>query len=140
MLSSISWYYLQQRVFQLNIVNITPPPTTYPFIKSFYLLCIYIGRLIVPNIVHVYCFTGVKLKQLNFVHFLLSVEGMFGRTLQSFAQQKQQQSSQPPKEPNLMPVPSPQQIQYLNTFEGQELTIQKQPNTSLRESDIMSPT
>lgn len=38
-----------------------------------------------------------------------------------------------------MPVPSPQQIQYLSTFEGQELTIQKQPNTSLRESDIMSP-
>lgn len=32
------------------------------------------------------------------------------------------------KEPNLMPVPSPQQIQYLNQFEGQELTIQKQPN------------
>lgn len=33
------------------------------------------------------------------------------------------------KEPNLMPVPSPQQIQYLNQFEGQELTIQKQPNS-----------
>lgn len=40
------------------------------------------------------------------------------------------------KEPNLMPVPSPQQIQYLNTFEGQELTIQKQPNTSLKDSSI----
>lgn len=34
------------------------------------------------------------------------------------------------KEPNLMPVPSPQQIQYLNQFEGQELTIQKQPNSA----------
>lgn len=33
------------------------------------------------------------------------------------------------KEPHLMPVPSPQQIQYLNQFEGQELTIQKQPNS-----------
>lgn len=40
------------------------------------------------------------------------------------------------KEPNLMPVPSPQQIQYLNTFEGQELTIQKQPNTSLKDTSI----
>lgn len=37
------------------------------------------------------------------------------------------------KEPNLMPVPSPQQISYLNTFEGQELTIQKQPNTNLKD-------
>jgi hypothetical protein len=48
-------------------------------------------------------------------------------------------------EPNLMPVPSPQQIQYLNTFEGQELTIHKQPNTSLRDPSgdmlgILSPT
>ena len=50
---------------------------------------------------------------------------------------KGQQSSN--KEANLMPVPSPQQIQYLNPLEGQELTIQKQPNTSLRDSDIMSP-
>ncbi|XP_063219698.1 protein BCL9 homolog [Bacillus rossius redtenbacheri] len=83
------------------------------------------------------------------------VDGMFCRTLQSLAQQKQQQQqqqqqqqvtppgqpNQPPKEPNLMPVPSPQQIQYLNTFEGQELTIQKQPNTSLKETttSIRSP-
>ena len=43
------------------------------------------------------------------------------------------------QEPALMPVPSPQQIQYLNSFEGQELTIQKQPNTSLRDSDLISP-
>ncbi|RWS15836.1 Protein BCL9-like protein [Dinothrombium tinctorium] len=42
-------------------------------------------------------------------------------------------------EPQLYPVPSPQQIQYLNTFDGQELTIQKQPNTSLRETDLISP-
>ena len=42
-------------------------------------------------------------------------------------------------EPQLMPVPSPQQIQYLNAFEGQELTIQRQPNTSLRENDLISP-
>ncbi|XP_054161587.1 protein BCL9 homolog [Oppia nitens] len=41
-------------------------------------------------------------------------------------------------EPALMPVPSPHQ--YLNTFEGQELTIQKQPNTSLRDADLMSNT
>lgn len=33
-----------------------------------------------------------------------------------------------------MPVPSPQQIQYLNNFEGQELTIQKQPNAGVKES------
>jgi hypothetical protein len=57
------------------------------------------------------------------------------------AQQKQQQQpNQPNKEPNLMPVPSPQQIQYLNTFDGQELTIQKQPNTSLKDTNIRSPT
>ncbi|CAG0894639.1 unnamed protein product [Darwinula stevensoni] len=94
-------------------------------------------------------------------------EGMFGRTLQTYAAQQksggapgpgpgsglgpggpgsvqtpQGMHSSPagtPKEPNLMPVPSPQQIQYLNAFEGQELTIQKQPNTSLRDPDIMSP-
>lgn len=69
----------------------------------------------------------------------------FGRQLQSFAQQKQQHGGGPnkqvgqPNEPNLMPVPSPQQIQYLNAFEAQELTIQKQPNTSLRDTDILSP-
>ncbi|XP_073999477.1 BCL9 domain-containing protein legless isoform X3 [Rhodnius prolixus] len=51
-----------------------------------------------------------------------------------------QKTAQPGKEPNLMPVPSPQQIQYLNTFEGQELTIQKQPNTSLKETSQKSPT
>lgn len=76
---------------------------------------------------------------------------MFGRTLQSMAQQKQQMSTSTTsscptlsatgagKEPNLMPVPSPQQIQYLNTFEGQELIIQKQPNTSLKDGNIISP-
>lgn len=42
------------------------------------------------------------------------------------------------KEPNLMPVPSPQQIQYLNTFEGQELTIQKQPNVSVKDGTPQS--
>ena len=29
-----------------------------------------------------------------------------------------------------MRVPSPQQIQYFNPLDGQELTIQKQPNTT----------
>ena len=64
-------------------------------------------------------------------------DGMFpgGRQMPNFP--KGQQSSN--KEANLMPVPSPQQIQYLNPLEGQELTIQKQPNTSLRDTDIMSP-
>ncbi|XP_050530003.1 protein BCL9 homolog [Daktulosphaira vitifoliae] len=38
------------------------------------------------------------------------------------------------QEPNLMPVPSPQRIQYMNAFDGQELTIQKQPNTGLKDS------
>lgn len=42
------------------------------------------------------------------------------------------------KELNLMPVPSPQQIQYLNTFEGQELTIQKQPNVSVKDGTPQS--
>ncbi|XP_050314187.1 protein BCL9 homolog isoform X2 [Anthonomus grandis grandis] len=80
-----------------------------------------------------------------------SSDGMFGRTLQSMAQQKQQINTSTTsscstlsatgavKEPNLMPVPSPQQIQYLNTFEGQELIIQKQPNTSLKDGNIISP-
>lgn len=76
---------------------------------------------------------------------VLFVDGVsFGRQLQSFAQQKQHggqpgSKQQQQNEPNLMPVPSPQQIQYLNTFEAQELTIQKQPNTSLRETDMLSP-
>ncbi|CAG9759593.1 unnamed protein product [Ceutorhynchus assimilis] len=79
-----------------------------------------------------------------------TVDGMFGRTLQSVAQQKQMSTSTTAscqtltatgisKEPNLMPVPSPQQIQYLNAFEGQELIIQKQPNTSLKDGNIISP-
>merc|ERR1719210_2815867 len=42
------------------------------------------------------------------------------------------------KEANLMPVPSPQQIQF-PLLDGQELAIQKQPNTSLRDSDLVSP-
>lgn len=46
------------------------------------------------------------------------------------------QSKEPP---SLMPVPSPHQIQYLNAFDDQELTIQKQPNTSLRDGEILSP-
>lgn len=62
---------------------------------------------------------------------------MFCRTLQSLAQQKQQHggsvNTSTVKEANLMPVPSPHQLQYLSTFEGQELTIQKQPNTSLKD-------
>ena len=33
-------------------------------------------------------------------------------------------------EANLMRVPSPQQIQYLNPLDGEEMTIQKQPNTT----------
>ena len=37
-----------------------------------------------------------------------------------------------------MPVPSPQQIQF-PLLDGQELTIQKQPNTSLRDNDLVSP-
>lgn len=32
-----------------------------------------------------------------------------------------------------MPVPSPQQISYMNSFDNQELTIQKQPNTSVKD-------
>lgn len=75
-------------------------------------------------------------------------DGMFGRHVPC----NQTSNSQKPlsdcsntqgnlshKEPSLMPVPSPQQIQYLNAFDGQELTIQKQPNTSLRDLDLVSP-
>ncbi|KOC65259.1 Protein BCL9 like protein [Habropoda laboriosa] len=73
-----------------------------------------------------------------------NVDGMFCRTLQSLAQQKQQHTgavnAAGVKEANLMPVPSPQQIQYLNTFEGQELTIQKQPNTSLKDGNLSTNT
>lgn len=68
---------------------------------------------------------------------------MFCRTLQSLAQQKQHVGNVNPatgvkEAASLMPVPSPQQIQYLNTFEGQELTIQKQPNTSLKDGNMTS--
>ncbi|KAG1701280.1 Protein BCL9 [Nymphon striatum] len=62
-------------------------------------------------------------------------DSSYSRTLQNIVQSQQRQM----KEPSLMPVPSPQQIQYINAFEGQELTIQKQPNTSLKEANIMSP-
>ena len=61
---------------------------------------------------------------------------MYGRGSSGYGSKSSQSSKQ---EANLMPVPSPQQIQYLNPLEGQELTIQKQPNTSLRDSDILSP-
>ncbi|KAL1129789.1 hypothetical protein AAG570_012733 [Ranatra chinensis] len=66
------------------------------------------------------------------------VDSMYCRSVQSMGQPKPG-SNNPGKEPNLMPVPSPQQIQYLNAFEGQELTIQKQPNTSLKEPGRKSP-
>ncbi|XP_053618987.1 collagen alpha-1(I) chain-like isoform X2 [Plodia interpunctella] len=62
-------------------------------------------------------------------------DGVFVRTLQCLAaQQQKNQGASHGKEPSLMPVPSPQQISYLNQFEGQELTIQKQPNTSLKDN------
>ncbi|XP_017781027.1 PREDICTED: protein BCL9 homolog isoform X2 [Nicrophorus vespilloides] len=75
-------------------------------------------------------------------------DNLFTRTLQSIAKEMMTTNPSAPtsvantasKEPNLMPVPSPQQIQYLNTFEGQELIIQKQPNTSLnKEGNMISP-
>ncbi|XP_072750908.1 protein BCL9 homolog isoform X4 [Anoplolepis gracilipes] len=73
-----------------------------------------------------------------------NVDGMFCRTLQSLAQQKQQHpgnvNAATVKEANLMPVPSPLQLQYLHTFEGQELTIQKQPNTSLKDGNSSTNT
>lgn len=50
-------------------------------------------------------------------------DGVFVRTLQCLAaqQQKNQQVGSHGKEPSLMPVPSPQQISYLNQFEGNSL-------------------
>lgn len=75
------------------------------------------------------------MKNITFKIFLADVMFPGSRQMPNFP--KGQQSSN--KEANLMPVPSPQQIQYLNPLEGQELTIQKQPNTSLRDTDIMSP-
>lgn len=39
-------------------------------------------------------------------------------------------------EPGLMPVPSPQQIQYLGSLESQELTIQKQANLGVPEGSL----
>jgi hypothetical protein len=44
-----------------------------------------------------------------------------------------------PGEPQLMPVPSPQQIQYLHQFDDQELTIKRQRNLSARDADLISP-
>ena len=64
-------------------------------------------------------------------------DNMFNRQMQYGGSSKNPQSSK--NEANLMPVPSPQQIQYLNPLDGQELTIQKQPNTSLRDQDLLSP-
>ena len=98
------------------------------------------------NLVRFFSICYYFLSQTKIV-FQFQIDGVsFGRQLQSFAQQKQQHGGPQPNkqqqqqnEPNLMPVPSPQQIQYLNAFEAQELTIQKQPNTSLRDTDILSP-
>jgi len=70
-------------------------------------------------------------------HVSCFVSDMFNRQMPYGGSNKNPQSSN--KEANLMPVPSPQQIQYLNPLEGQELTIQKQPNTSLRDQDLLSP-
>ncbi|XP_058809361.1 protein BCL9 homolog [Phymastichus coffea] len=65
-----------------------------------------------------------------------NVDAMFCRSLPSMAQQKQQMGPGGQVVKELMPVPSPQQISYLNTFDGQELTIQKQPNTSLKDGSL----
>lgn len=53
--------------------------------------------------------------------------------------QQQNSNQQRPGEPQLMPVPSPQQIQYLNQFDDQELTIKRQRNLSARDADLISP-
>ena len=74
-------------------------------------------------------------KKLYFDSFF--ADNMFNRQMQYGGSSKNSSSSN--KEANLMPVPSPQQIQYLNPLDGQELTIQKQPNTSLRDQDLLSP-
>ena len=80
----------------------------------------------------------------KFINYFLILDS-FGRQMHPFGpggnkgHQGSGGSNHGNKEANLMPVPSPQQIQYLNPLEGQELTIQKQPNTSLRESDLLSP-
>ena len=75
--------------------------------------------------------------QLLKLFFKFFPDNMFNRQMQYGGSNKNPPSSN--KEANLMPVPSPQQIQYLNPLEGQELTIQKQPNTSLRDQDLLSP-
>ncbi|KAJ6225376.1 hypothetical protein RDWZM_003921 [Blomia tropicalis] len=48
----------------------------------------------------------------------------------------QHSSFGPKSEPALMPVPSPKQIDYINTFEGHELTIHKQPNAHFQDGDL----
>ncbi|KAJ8682895.1 hypothetical protein QAD02_018687 [Eretmocerus hayati] len=68
-----------------------------------------------------------------------NVDGMFCRSLPSLSQQKPQMGPTVPGK-DLMPVPSPQQISYLSTFEGQELTIQKQPNTSIKDGSLQKNT
>lgn len=45
-------------------------------------------------------------------------DGVFVRTLQCLAAAQKNQQTSHGKEPSLMPVPSPQQISYLNQFEG----------------------
>ena len=63
--------------------------------------------------------------------FITLVADIYGQRMGGFPKQCN-------KEANLMPVPSPQQIQF-PLLDGQELTIQKQPNTSLRDADLVSP-
>ncbi|XP_046750015.1 protein BCL9 homolog [Diprion similis] len=71
-----------------------------------------------------------------------SVDDILCQTLQSVSQEQREKvgSAAGTKEANLMPVPVPQQIQYLNTFQDQELNIQKQPNTSLKDTNSSSNT
>lgn len=49
-------------------------------------------------------------------------DGVFVRTLQCLAAAQKTQQASHGKEPSLMPVPSPQQISYLNQFEGNDTT------------------
>lgn len=49
-------------------------------------------------------------------------DGVFVRTLQCLAAAQKSQQNSHGKEPSLMPVPSPQQISYLNQFEGNGTT------------------
>ena len=69
---------------------------------------------------------GILNSAVDIIANLNNISGKKGNEDLEMSAAKQEEA-----EANLMPVPDPQQIRHLTPLEGQEITIQKQPNTSI---------